>query len=258
MKINAMRIRIVAALLCVVVVAMVGMSCLSAQESETPRVAPENVSLFETLKKGGTIGWLIVFLSVVAVALAVEHAIAIRRSKLMPMSTILQIRALIKKRNFDELRDFCETDRSFVAAVIGAGVAEPRSSYDEIEDAMMEAGSDQTAKLYRKIEYLSLIGNIAPMLGLLGTVAGMIRSFNTIAQTGGFAKPAELAGGISMALITTYEGLTVAVPVLIAYVYFRNKIEALSTEVAEVGEELMKPIRRRAYRDREEDEEDEE
>jgi len=247
---------LIATALCMLLLAAAGAPWAAAQEDNTGKA--QRVSLLETVKKGGTIGYLIVLLSIAAVSLAVEHAVNIRRSKLMPMPTVLQIRTLIKKRDFQDLRDFCEEDRSFVAKIIGAAMSEPRSSYEEIEDAMMESGSDQTAKLYRKIEYLSLIGNIAPMLGLLGTVVGMIQSFNTIERTGGFAKPAELAGGISKALITTCMGLIVAIPVLIIYVYFRNKVEELSTEVAEVGEELMKPIRQRAYHDDDDDEEEEE
>ncbi|NOZ21060.1 MAG: MotA/TolQ/ExbB proton channel family protein [Planctomycetes bacterium] len=234
---------------CLVLVATVVMATATAQETGNGKKAVQKVSLLETLKKGGVIGWTIVFLSMAAVALTVEHALSIRRSALLPMSSVLQMRALIKKRDFGELRDFCEEDRSYIAKVIGAAVSEPRGSYEDVEDAMIETGSDQSARLYRKIEYLSLIGNVSPMLGLLGTVVGMIQSFNTIERTGGFAKPAELAGGISKALITTCLGLMVAIPTLVVYVYFRNKIEQLSTEVADVGEELMKPIRMRALRE---------
>ena len=257
MSAKRLRSRMVIAVICMLAIAVIGASQLPAQESEEAKSSTQSISLLDTMKKAGTIGWAIVFLSVVAVSLAVEHAISIRRSALMPMPTVLRIRALLKRRDFEGLRDFCEEDSSFVAKVIGAGVAEPRSTYDEVEEAMVEAGGDQTARLYRKIEYLSLIGNVAPMLGLLGTVVGMIQAFNTIERTGGFAKPAELAGGISKALITTCEGLIVAIPALVIYVYFRNKIEQLSSEVAGIGEELMRPLRQRGKKeDYEEDDED--
>jgi len=253
-----LRTRVVMVALCFVLVAAVGMAAVTAQETENNKKSSHRVALLDTVKKGGIIGWTIVFLSMAAVALAVEHAISIRRSALMPMSAVLQMRALIKKRDFADLRDFCEENRSFIAKVIGAAVAEPRAKYEDVEDAMIEAGSDASARLYRKIEYLSLIGNVSPMLGLLGTVVGMIQSFNTIERTGGFAKPAELAGGISKALITTCLGLIVAIPTLVVYVYFRNKIEQLSAEVGEVGEELMKPVRMRALREEDVGEEEDE
>ncbi|MEW6356187.1 MAG: MotA/TolQ/ExbB proton channel family protein [Planctomycetota bacterium] len=248
---NILRARAVTVALCFILIAVLSMALATAQEAEAgkkEKSAPR-VSLFDTLKKGGTVGWVIVFLSVVAGALAVEHAITIRRTVLMPMPVIQRIRSLLKTRDFVELRDFCEENGSFVARVIGAAVAEPRASYEDVEEAMLEAGSEQAAKLYRKIEYLNLIGNVSTMLGLLGTVVGMVQAFDTIARTGGFAKPAELAGSISLALITTVEGLVVAIPSLIAYVYFRNKVEELSAEVAAVGDEIMKPIRLRALRD---------
>lgn len=260
MTIRRRNVRMALAVLCVGGALAIGSPVAPAQESAEKAAAEKKapvtrISLLDTLKKGGKIGWTIVLLSVVAMALAAEHAISIRQARLMPMATVLQIKTLLKKRSIDELREFCGHDNSFVAKVIGAGVAEPRSSYEEVEAAMMEAGSEETAKLYRKIEYLSLIANISTMLGLLGTVAGMIQSFDTIAKTGGFAKPAELAGGIAMALITTYEGLVVAIPALVVYVYFRNRIEELAGEVANVSEELMLPVRRRAMRDADEDEE---
>ena len=256
MRIAGLQARMMVAALCVGAALWFGAGRLSAAEEagerQEAKPTPQKTTLLDTLNKAGTIGWIIVGLSVVALALAVEHAITIRRGAMMPMQTMLQIRALVKKGAYDDLRTFCEKDPSMVAKVIGAAVAEPRSSYEDIEEAMMETGSEETARLYRKIEFLSVIANIATMLGLLGTVAGMIMSFDTIAQKGGFAKPAELAGGIAMALITTYQGLVVAIPSLVAYAFFRNRVEQISGEVSALSEELMRPVRRRAQRKNEE------
>jgi len=214
-------------------------------QDENPTNPPaKRITLWQTIRAGGMIGWAIIFLSFVALGLVIEHAVTIRRGVLMPIRTLAHIRAVLKNRDFNELVAFCGSDRSFVAKVILAAFVEHRSGYEEMEEAMIEAGSEQTAKLYRKIEYLSVIGNISPMLGLLGTVVGMIQSFNVIAQEEGFAKPAQLASGISKALVTTLMGLIVAIPVLVAYVYFRNKVEALSAEAEQACEELMRPIKR--------------
>jgi len=228
-----------------VLLVIVGVPCvrLLAQEGAAPTV--KKITLWDTIKSGGITGWIIIGLSVVALGLIIEHLITIRRGVLMPVRTIAHIRGLIKSGEYADLVAFCGMDRSFVAKVIAAAFLEHRSGYEEMENAMLEAGSEETAKLYRKIEYLSLIGNISPMLGLLGTVVGMIQSFNVIAQSQGFAKPSELADGISKALVTTCMGLIVAIPVLVAYVYFRNLVEKLSAEAAETCEELMRPIKRK-------------
>jgi biopolymer transport protein ExbB len=108
-----------------------------------------------------------------------------------------------------------------------------------------EAGEEQTARLYRKTDVLGLIGSVAPMLGLLGTVTGMIRAFNVIAMTGGMARPEQLAGGISEALVTTVMGLVVAIPTMVAFTYFRNRIDSLIAEAGKRVEQVMMPLGRR-------------
>ncbi len=110
---------------------------------------------------------------------------------------------------------------------------------------MEEAGEDQTGRLYRKTEVLGVIGAIAPMLGLTGTVLGMIEAFNKIAATGGAARPDELAGGIGKALVTTLMGLVVAIPTMIAFSYFRNKIDSIVAEAGKRVEQIMMPLGRR-------------
>ena len=150
----------------------------------------------------------------------------------------------------------CDAYKGPTAAMVKAAILRWDASQEELAKLLENAALHEIARLERWIWVLALVSNIAPILGFLGTVVGMIQSFNTIERTGGFAKPAELAGGISKALITTCLGLIVAIPALVVYVYFRNKIEQLSGEVAEVGEELMKPIRMRALREAEDEAEE--
>jgi biopolymer transport protein ExbB len=108
-----------------------------------------------------------------------------------------------------------------------------------MERAMGDAAEERTARLYRKIEYLNLLGNISPMLGLFGTVYGMMNAFGRIASMGGKANPEDLAEGILLALVSTFAGLSVAIPALAAYAIYRNRIEQLSMEAALVAEELL-------------------
>jgi biopolymer transport protein ExbB len=117
--------------------------------------------------------------------------------------------------------------------------------FAEYKAAVEEAGEDQTGRLYRKTEMLGLIGSIAPMLGLTGTVLGMIKAFNKIASSGGMARPDELADGIGQALVTTLMGLVVAIPTMVAFSYFRNRIDSIVAEAGKRVEQIMMPLGRR-------------
>jgi biopolymer transport protein ExbB len=181
----------------------------------------------------------IVGCSIVAVALIIEHAMTIRRAVLLPELSVAQIKTMFDERRFREALEFCQVDPSFVSGVVHAGLVEAANGYQAMERAMQDAAEERTARLYRKIEYLNLIGNISPMLGLFGTVWGMMMCFQKIAEREGRAKPAELADGIMTALFSTFVGLLVAMPALGAYAIYRNRVEQLSMEAALVAEELL-------------------
>ena len=112
-----------------------------------------------------------------------------------------------------------------------------------IEKSIEEMGDEEAVKLHQKIGWLSLIANVAPMMGLLGTVAGMIASFKVIATTQGQAEPAELADGISQALLTTMFGLIVAIPTTGAFAYLRNNLIKSVIEVGAIVEDLFERFR---------------
>ena len=128
---------------------------------------------------------------------------------------------------------------------LGAGLAEVDGGWPAVEKAMEDATAEQSARLFRKIEYLSVIGNIAPMLGLLGTVIGMILAFREVADTQGAARAADLAEGIYLALVTTVEGLIVAIPALAAFAVFRNRVDQLVAEATDVAQHAVAPVKRK-------------
>lgn len=217
----------------------------SSRESTTTRR-----TLLDTVKDGGIVGALILLLSVVSVGLMVEHALTIRKSVLMPEDVIEALDEHIARGEIDLAVETCEAPENYclVSQVVLAGLQRYQSSefgFAEYKAAVEEAGEDQTGRLYRKTEVLGVIGSVAPMLGLLGTVLGMIKSFNVIAASGGMAKPDELAGGISQALVTTLLGLIVAIPTMIAFSYFRNRIDSLIAEAGKRVEQIMMPLGRR-------------
>ena len=207
---------------------------------------PVRMSLWEMFKMStftDAIGFFdmvsIYICSLASTALIVEHCITIRRANVVPELSVAQIKTMFDERRFREALEFCQNDPSFVAAVVHAGLIEAANGYDAMENAMQDAAAERTARLYRKIEWLNLLGNVAPMFGLWGTIWGMMVAFGTIAAKGGKANPSDLSGGIMIALVSTFSGLFVAIPSLSAYSIFKTRIEHLSTEAALVAEELL-------------------
>lgn len=259
--------------LAAVLVALVGVSRLidagsaiplSAQETESealpaddadapsgPAAAPPRQRGFiDTLIAGGYIGVIIILLSMVAVGFIVEHSLSIRKSRLMPEEALDQLEEWIAAGDLDAATQFCEDPRnhSLATDVILAGLTRFRSSqfgFAEYKSAVEEAGEDYTASLYRKTDVLSVIGAIAPMLGLFGTVEGMMESFNTIAESGGMARPDQLADSIGKALVTTWLGLLVAIPAMVAFSIFRNKIDSIVSECGKRVERVLLPLGRK-------------
>ncbi len=207
-------------------------------------------TMLDTLKDGGICGILIGILSVVGLGFIIEHIITIRKDVLVPEGIANELEIMIREGRIDEAVDYCRdpANESLVAEVVYAGLQRFQSSefgFAEYKAAVEEAGEDQTGRLYRKTEVLGVVAAIAPMLGLQGTVIGMIESFNLIASTGGAARPDELAGGIGKALVTTMEGLFVAIPAMIAFSFFRNRIDSVVAETGKRVEQIMMPLGRR-------------
>ena len=135
----------------------------------------------------------------------------------------------------------CRSQPSFLAFIIAAGINEIDGGWPAVEKALEDATAEQAARLLRKIEYLSVIANIAPMVGLLGTVVGMVLCFHTVASTQGAAGAAQLAEGIYQALITTIAGLIIAIPALGAFAIFRNRVDQLVAEGAYLAQHVFRP-----------------
>ena len=211
-------------------------------------------TIFKMVFGGNLLGILIValilFLSVISVYFILEHLLTITRNRIMPDAALSELEALIIHGEINKAIDLChqKANYSLATEVILAGLERYKSSefgYAEYRSAVEEAGEDQTGKLYRRTEVLNVIGAIAPMLGLTGTVLGMIEAFTTIASLEGMARPQELAGGIGQALITTLLGLLVAIPTMVAFSYFRNKIDSLVAEAGKRIEQIMMPLGRK-------------
>ena len=182
--------------------------------------------------------FIIIGLSIVGVTLIIQGFIKNRASVMLPESSTNAIREMIQQKKFKELIDFTDTDPSFVSRAINPALKRA-PSFSSMKEAMETAIGEQTAEQFRKIEYLNIIGNLGPLLGLLGTVLGMIEAFNAMNAAQGNASPAELAGGISRALAHTFLGLTLAVPCLAAFGVLRTIVDRLTVRGALIAEELL-------------------
>ncbi len=185
--------------------------------------------------------WMSIFsgLSIVMVALIMMNLMQVRRDVLLPNDFVEDFEGKLNGKDFQGAYDLARNDDSFVARVLAAGMGRLSRGYPEAMEGMQEAGEDENMALEHRLSYLALIGTVAPMLGLMGTVQGMIKSFDKIATSPATPKPSELAEGISTALFTTLIGLGIAVPAMIFYSILRNRIQRLVLEIGMVSEGLM-------------------
>jgi len=214
----------------------------AAAAVDSPSGEPQGIR--ELLNAGGKIGWIIIALSVATVALIVEHLLSIRRGALLPIGLAEEAHQLINQSRFSDAEQLARNSPSFLGHMLAEGLSEISFGYKAAEKAMEDAGVERAARLFRKIEYLSIIGTIAPMLGLLGTVLGMIAAFDQFKNQ---ASPqvSQFAPGISHALVTTAMGIIVAVPALAGYAIFRNRIDGLVAEATLMAEHLFSDFKRR-------------
>ncbi len=201
---------------------------------------PEGVSYFNILfVKCGPIGWALWLLSVVTLAVIIRQFVAIRRATLISRSLAERARELLSRQQHEHAQHLAAGEMGLFARMLAAALSRSARGYGAMERAMEEAGGQEAARLLRQVEWLNLIGNVSPMMGLLGTVWGMILAFFTIMQQGGIPHPGALAGAIGTALVTTLEGLTIAIPALAAYATLRNRIDMLSNEALILCQEMI-------------------
>ena len=185
---------------------------------------------------------LILSLSIVGMTLILQGFIRNREAVFMPPATTETIRNMIQAKQFKELMEFTENDPSFISQSLNPALKRA-PSFSSMKEAMETAVGEQTAQRFRGIEYLNIIGNLGPLLGLLGTVLGMILAFRAMNAAEGNASPAQLAGGIATALMHTFLGLALAVPCLACFGILRTIVDRLTVRGALVAEELLLMIK---------------
>ncbi len=187
---------------------------------------------------------LLVLCSVAALALVIENFLSVRRRLLIPAELADEVYHHVNQGELAEAEQLCKQQPCFLSSVLLAGLAEARHGYEAVEKAVEEEAQAQNARLHRKIDYVNILSSIGPMLGLLGTVWGMVVAFQRVAETQGRANPGELAGGIYQALYTTVIGLLIAIPGFTCYAILRNRVDAVSVEGSVLAEKVFAPFKR--------------
>jgi biopolymer transport protein ExbB len=188
--------------------------------------------MFDLIVKGGIFMYPIIFCSIVALAIFLERLWVLRRKHIIPLDFINNVEGLLKKQKLSEAVFLCQNDMSSIAKIFLAGLRSTQKGMWLVKEAIEERGSREATILEKNVDILSTIANLTPLLGLLGTVSGMIKTFNAISVQG-IGNPAPLAGGIAEALITTATGLCIAIPTLVCYRFLKDKASALIFEMEE-------------------------
>ena len=209
-------------------------------------------NLLDAVRDGGPLMMAIAVCSFILCVFVFERASSLRRGRVIPGPFVKRFVRQLKEGQLqrDEALELCEKNRSPVSNVFAAAVRKWGRPSVEIEQAIIDAGERVTNGLRRYLRLFNGISTISPLLGLLGTVVGMIRAFNAIVVAGAMGRPELLAAGISQALLTTAAGLTVAIPALIAYLFFISRVDRLIIDIDALGQQIVESISAEALREK--------
>ncbi len=201
--------------------------------------------MFDIMVKGGVLMWPILLCSIISVAIILERLYHFHRIRINIPGFFSLIRNLLQKKKVKEALDLCQDTPAPIARILACGIQNHKEDTTVQEKVLSRIGSWEVRGLEKHLRGLAIIGNITPLIGLLGTVVGMIKAFAKIQELGGRVDASVLAGGIWEALLTTAAGLTVAIPTLVAYHYFESKIDNMSCWMKEVASELLEFLGRK-------------
>lgn len=196
-------------------------------------------TLGELFAATGWVGYVMVVISVVGTAIFIENIVNIRREKLAPTALTEDLEALIDEEQFDQAVELCDEEGGYLSHLIGAALRMRHAGYNEMIAGLEAAAQEEKFKLDTKISYLSLVGNVAPLVGLLGTVTGMISSFQVI-ESMKAPTPGDLARGVYESLVNTTLGLSIAILFLTIFFFMKNKTTAIALSINLQAVDLLK------------------
>lgn len=215
---------------------------------------PDTTTLWGLFKMGGWSMYVLLIGSIAAVGLTIYNGIALQTKKFLRPDIHEKLKDLFQANDFNGAKDYCENEKAPLATIVHAGLDRVAGSYldiESVEKGMEEAAMEEVTGNLTPINYLSVIAVIAPMVGLLGTVSGMIKAFGNMAAQG-MGKPEMLADNISEALITTASGLIVGIPVMIIYFFFKNRYTGLISALNRMSGEILERMKQSTQRLQEE------
>jgi biopolymer transport protein ExbB len=217
-----------------------------AAEGGDAAAETSRLTLGQLMQMGGALMYVLTALSVVGLALILYYAVVLRQRTVAPEAQAVRLRELLKERRTGEARNLCAREPTALARVVGTALdfvqENPGADASAVKEVMESEGGRQASRMQHMIHYLMDISSVAPMVGLLGTVIGMLRAFNTVAFDLAKARPMELAAGVGQALITTIAGLVVAIPALVAYAVFRGRVMKLTGQLEVSSSGLLSAI----------------
>ena len=209
-------------------------------EAEAAATPPD--TLLSLFRKGGVTMYFILFTSILALAIVSERLWNLRKSKIISTAFLEEIKRHWYRRATSDAIDVCEKHDIAISRILRAGLVRFELGLEQVENAIETAGQHEATLLRKNLVFLGFLANVAPMLGLFGTVLGMIKSFDAIARFGTAGNPGLVAAGIAEALITTAYGLMVGIPSLAAYYYFKRKVDMRIFEMEEIAVNLMQDL----------------
>lgn len=223
--------------------ALAGGAAAQSGPAATASPAAEMLTVGQLIQMGGWLMYVLGALSILGLALILYYALVLRRRTVAPPAQALRLRELLKERRGREARELCAQQPTALAAVAAAGLdflrENPAAKPGMLKEIMESEGARQAGRMQNMIHYLLDLSAVAPMVGLLGTVIGMLKAFNSVAFDLAKARPMELAGGVAQALITTIAGLIVAIPSMMAYSWFRGRVIKLTGRLEEAATDLL-------------------
>ena len=207
-----------------------------ALAGEEPTASSAHV--WDWFEKGGILMYPILLCSLLSVAIILERFIALQRKRVIPPAFLQRLQEFWRRGDVQEVLPLCQQSEAPLTRILEAGFRRSESGLQGVERGIEAAGQHEVSLLTANLRLLGAIGAIAPMIGLLGTVLGMISAFESIAQSGS-GNPNLVASGIAEALTTTAAGMIVAIPSLAAYHFFRGRIDRLVYEMEEIATTLL-------------------
>lgn len=197
------------------------------------------MNLFEIFLKGGVVMWAILFCSIVALAVAIDRFLILRKAKINLPAFLVRIRGFIKNKDMSGAASYCLREKSPIANMVRKGLKKFGMGHERVKEAIENAGRQEVSKLEKGLSILATVAGVAPLLGFLGTVTGMIQAFMRIEDLAGAANPSDLAGGIWEALLTTAFGLIVGIPAYVAYNYFLSSVSKFVSDMETVANDVV-------------------